>query len=90
MSFDDLGDLDWSRVSPEFCELSAVEKIAGKHHYLPTAKGDGMPRVKGVRFTDADRGILNEIIVDRPRRVLEESGRAIFRALRSIAFGSSI
>jgi uncharacterized protein (TIGR02996 family) len=89
MSFDDLGDLDWSRVSPEYCELSAVEKIAEKHHYLPTAKVDGMPRVKGVRFTDADRGILNEIRVDNPTAFLKKAD-ALFRAapINSIRFNN--
>jgi uncharacterized protein (TIGR02996 family) len=87
INFTDLGDIDWSQVSEELGELNAAEKRAEKCRYHPVGKGDGLPRTKGVRFIDVERGMLNEVKVDNPAAFLKNLD-AIFRAapITSIRF----
>ena len=86
VGFTDLGNIDWSLVSAELGELYGAVKIAEKSKSPPTKAA--LPRIKGVMFTEIERGFCASIRVNEPAAFLKNA-EAIFRAapITRIQFG---
>src|SRR5262245_30277055 len=71
--------LDWSVVDADLGNRVAVVKAIAKEKFKLTAKGEGLPRIKGVLFFGNERGFLSKVLVEDTPAFLKHA-EAIFRA----------
>lgn len=70
---------DWREVDPELGELYAAVERTEKGRFSPSARGDKLPRIKGVTYSDCTRGFFSEVDVGDTEKFIANAG-AIFRA----------